>query len=55
MNNVKVEDRLYGDSKFNSWNSMVLIILEENDLLGFVNEKGTRTKRISREVSMEED
>ena len=39
MNNVKVEDKLDGDSKFNSWKSMILIILEENDLLKFVSEK----------------
>ena len=39
MNNVKVEDKLDGDSKFKSWKSMILIILEENDLLKFVNEK----------------
>ena len=39
MNNVKVEDKIDGDSNFNSWNSMILIILGENDLLMFVNEK----------------
>jgi len=39
MNNVKVEDKLDGDSKFNSWKSVILIILEENELLKFVNEK----------------
>ena len=39
MNSMKVEDRLDGASNFNSWKSRVLIILEENDLLKFVNEK----------------
>ena len=39
MNSVKVEDRLDGASNFNSWKSRVLIILEESDLLKFVNEK----------------
>ena len=39
MNNVKVKDKLDGDSKFNSWKSVILIILEENELLKFVNEK----------------
>ena len=39
MNNVKVEDKIDGDSKFNSWKSVILIILEENELLKFVNEK----------------
>ena len=39
MNSVEVEDRLGGTSNFNSWKSRVLIILEENDLQKFVNEK----------------
>ena len=39
MNSVKVEDRIDGDSDFNSWKSRVLIILEEIDLLKFVNDK----------------
>ena len=39
MIGMKVEDRLDGASNFNSWNSRVLLILEENDLLKFVNEK----------------
>ena len=38
MNSVKVEDILEGDSNFNPWNSRVLIISEENNLLKFVNE-----------------
>ena len=33
MSNVKVEDKSYGTSNFNSWNFRVLIIFEENDLL----------------------
>ena len=36
MNNVKVKDIIDGASNFNSWKSRVLIILEENDLLKFV-------------------
>ena len=39
MNNVKVEYKLNGESKFNSWKSMILITLKYNDLLKFVNEK----------------
>ena len=39
MNNVKVSNKLDDDSKFNSWKPMILIILEDNDLLNFVNEK----------------
>ena len=38
MIGMKVEDRLDGDTNFISWNPRVLI-LEENDLLKFVNEK----------------
>ena len=38
MIGMKVEDRLDGTSNFNSWKSRVLLILEENDLLKFVNE-----------------
>ena len=37
MIGMKVEDRLDGTSNFKSWKSRV-IILEENDLLKFVNE-----------------
>ena len=44
MNSVKVEDRLDGAFNFNSWKSRVLIILEENDLLKFVNEKVPKPK-----------
>ena len=39
MIGMKVEDRLDGASNFISWKSRVLLILEENDLLKFVNEK----------------
>ena len=39
MNNVKVEDKVEGDSKLNSCKYMILIILEENDILNFVDEK----------------
>ena len=39
MNNVKVEDKLGGDSNFNSWKSVIFIILQENELIKFVNEK----------------
>ena len=39
MIGMNVEDRLDGASNFISWKSWVLIILEENDLLKFVNEK----------------
>ena len=35
---MKVEDRLDGTTNFSSWKSSVLLILEENDLLKFVNE-----------------
>ena len=37
MIGMKVEDRLDGTSNFSSWKSRVLFILEENDLLKFVN------------------
>ena len=39
MIGMKVEDRLDGASNFSSWKSRVLLIMEENDLLKFVNEK----------------
>ena len=39
MIEMKVEDHLDGASYFISWKSRVLLILEENDLLKFVNEK----------------
>ena len=35
---MTVEDRLDGTSNFSSWKSRVLLILEENDLLKFMNE-----------------
>ena len=38
MIGMKVKDRLDGNYDSNSWNSRVLIILKENDLLKFVNE-----------------
>ena len=39
MIGMKVEDRLDRDTNFISWKPRVLLILEENDLLNFVNEK----------------
>lgn len=39
VNGLKVEDRLEGASNFTSWKFRVLIALEENDLLQFVEEK----------------
>ena len=39
MIGMKVEDRFDGISNFNSWNSRVLLILEEKYLFKFVNEK----------------
>ena len=36
---MNVEDPLDGATNFISWNPRVLLILEENDLLKFVNEK----------------
>ena len=39
MISMKVEDRLEGASNFISYNSRVLLLLEENDLLQCVNEK----------------
>ena len=39
MIGMKVEDCLDGATNFISWKSRVLLILEENDLLKFVNEK----------------
>ena len=39
MIGMKVEDRLDGTRNFMSWKPRVLLILEENDLLKFVNEK----------------
>ena len=36
---MKVEDCLDGATNFISWKFRVLLILEENDLLKFVNEK----------------
>ena len=35
---MKVEDRLDGTSNVSSWKSRVLLILEENDLLKYMNE-----------------
>ena len=39
MIGMKVEDHLDEATNFISWKSRVLLILEENDLLKFVNEK----------------
>ena len=39
MISMKVEDHIEGDSKFISWKSRVLLLLEENDLLQSVNTK----------------
>ena len=39
MIGMKVEDRLDGATNFISWKPRVLLILEENDLLKFVNKK----------------
>ena len=44
MIGMKVEYRLDGDTNFISWKPRVLLILEENDLLKFVNEKGPEPK-----------
>ena len=38
MIGMKVEGRLDGTFNFSSWKSRVLLILEENDLLKFMNE-----------------
>ena len=38
MIGMKVEDRLDVTSDFSSWKSRVLLILEENDHLKFMNE-----------------
>ena len=43
MIGMKVEDRLDGTSNFNSWKSRVLI-LEENNLLKFVNENAPESE-----------
>ena len=39
MIGMKVEDRLDGATNFLFWKPRVLLILEENDLLKFFNEK----------------
>ena len=39
MIGMNVEDHLDGATKFISWKSRVLLILEENDLLKLVNQK----------------
>ena len=39
MIGMMVEDRLDGDTNLVSWKHKVLLIVEENDLLKFVNEK----------------
>ena len=44
MIEMKVEDHLDGACNFISWKSRVLLILEENDLLKFVNEKVSKRK-----------
>ena len=40
MIGMKVKDRLDGATNFLSWKPKVFLILEENDLLNFVNENG---------------
>ena len=37
---MKVEDRLDGATNFISWKPRALLMLKENDILNFVNEKG---------------
>ena len=39
MIGMNVEDHLDGATNFISWKPRILLILEENDLLKFVNEK----------------
>ena len=39
MHNMNVEDCLEGASNFIPWKSRVFLLLEENDLLQFVNAK----------------
>ena len=39
MIGMKVEDRLDEATNFISWKPRIILILEENDLLKFVNEK----------------
>ena len=41
MIGMKVEDRLDGATNFISWKPRALLILEENDLFKFFNEKVT--------------
>ena len=50
MIGMKVEDRVDGTSNFSSWKSRVLI-LEENDILKFVNEDFQNQKRKSIRLS----
>ena len=52
MIGMKVEDRLDGTSNFISWKPRVLI-LEENDLLKFMNENVQNQKRKPRRLNGE--
>ena len=54
MIGMKVEDHLDGATNFISWKYRVLI-LGENDLLKFVNEKVRQQDIEKRQVSLEEE
>ena len=54
MIGMKVEDCVDGTTNVISWKPRVLLILEENDLLKFVNEKVLELGGERRQVPMEE-
>jgi hypothetical protein len=54
VGNIPVEDRIDGDSKFNSWKSILLITLEESDLMKFVEEFVPKPTDASDKKSVEE-
>ena len=38
-NNTKLDDKLEGDEKFRAWKYHIILILEENELQGFIKEE----------------
>jgi len=36
--NMRIEDRLDGQTNFRSWRSRLILILEDNEIINYVNE-----------------
>ena len=43
-NNTKLDEKLEGDEKFRAWKYRIMLILEENDIEGFIKEEVSEPK-----------